>query len=261
MSTERKMGHTIFGSVSRLLTLWMILLSAIILDGEGVAGAAPGSSESAAPNVENLLSRMEEHYRTLSAYTADFSQWTTSVATAGAATEVRGVFYYQKPRRMRWEYEAPERQVFIAFKDSAWLYVPEDRQITLFDMQELLQSPIMRTFFEGVLQLRQNFQASLDAAASTEETAVLHLTPKQEDPNVRALRVWVDTKEFQIIEIEAQDALGNTNRIQFHNHKEMQTLPKELFTFDPEDSVVVLDSSGRKLNREEIGAIRRRLRD
>jgi len=78
---------------------------------------------------------------------------------------------------------------------------------------------------------------------------------------VRALRVWVDTHDYKITEIEAQDALGNLNRIQFQNQKEMPALPKELFAFDPDDSIIVLDPTGRKLNREEIGAIKRRLRD
>lgn len=237
------------------------VMAAFVLHWGGVAAAASTSGEAAEAGVQHILRKMEDRYRNVSAYTADFSQWTTSVATSGATTEARGVFYFQKPRRMRWEYEQPDHQIFVALKDTAWLYVPEDRQISLFDMTELMQSPIMRTFFEGVVQLRESFHASFDAAAATEQTAVLRLTPKQEDPNVRALRVWVDTKDYRITEIEAQDALGNINRIQFQNQKEFPALPKDLFTFDPDDSIVVLDSSGRKLNREEVGAITRRLRD
>ncbi len=242
-----------------LLLAFRLWVATLIVCGAG----AKASSQGVTPDVgvQNILSKMEDHYRSVSAYTADFSQWTTSVATSGAVTEAHGVFYFQKPRRMRWEYELPERQIFIALKDTAWLYVPEDRQISLFDMKELMQSPIMRTFFEGVVPLRESFHATFDAAAATEQSAVLRLTPKQEDPNVRALRVWVDTKDYKITEIEAQDALGNINRIQFQNQKEIPALPKELFAFDPDESAVVLDPSGRKLNAEEIGAIKRRLKD
>ncbi len=228
---------------------------------QGFSPECVKAGQAADISAPEILSRMENTYRTLSAYTADFTQWTTSVATSGATTEARGVFYYQKPYRTRWEYEAPDRQVFVAFKDTAWLYVPEDRQISLLEMKELLQSPVMRTFFEGVVQLKENFQATLDAAAGSEETAVLRLTPKQEDPNVRDLRVWVDTTEYTITEIEAHDALGNINRIQFHNQKHVANLPKELFAFNPDETIVVLDPSGRKLNPEEIGALKRRLRD
>lgn len=237
--------------------LWMVVL----VLGHGISHEAFASGQATEAGVPEILTKMENTYRAIAAYTADFSQWTTSVATSGATTEARGVFYYQKPQRMRWEYDSPERQVFVAFKDTAWLYVPEDRQISLFEMKELLQSPIMRTFFEGVVQLKENFQATLDAAAGTEETAVLRLTPKREDPNVRTLRVWVDTTQYTITEIEALDALGNINRIQFHNHKLVPNLPKELFAFNPDDNVLVLDPSGRKLNPEEIGALKRRLRD
>ena len=257
MSTPRRQDSTAWGPVFRFA--FRLMAAAIALHWAGMAAAAAGDGADA--GVEHLLRKMEDHYRTVSAYTADFSQWTTSVATSGATTEARGVFYFQKPRRMRWEYEQPERQIFVALKDTAWLYVPEDRQISLFEIKELLQSPIMRTFFEGVVPLRESFQASFDAAAATEQTAVLRLTPKQDDPNVRALRVWVDTHDYKITEIEAQDALGNLNRIQFQNQKEMPALPKELFAFDPDDATIVLDPSGRKLTREEIGAIKRRLKD
>lgn len=242
-----------------LLSAFGLWVAALVVYGAGAEASSQGST--ADIGVQNILSKMEDHYRNVSAYTADFSQWTTSVATSGATTEAHGVFYFQKPRRMRWEYELPERQIFIALKDTAWLYVPEDRQITLFDIKELMQSPIMRTFFEGVVPLRESFHATFDAAAATEQSAVLRLTPKQEDPNVRALRVWVDTKDYKITEIEAQDALGNINRIQFQNQKEISALPKELFAFDPDESAVVLDPSGRKLNADEIGAIKRRLKD
>ncbi|MEJ5348744.1 MAG: outer membrane lipoprotein carrier protein LolA [Desulfosoma sp.] len=236
-------------------------LLGILTAAQGFSPEFSEAGQAAEISVPEILSKMENTYRTLSAYTADFTQWTTSVASSGATTKAHGVFYYQKPYRMRWEYEAPDRQIFVAFKDTAWLYIPEDRQISLLEMKELLQSPVMRTFFEGVVQLKENFQATLDAASASEETAVLRLTPKQEDPNVRDLRVWVDTTAYTITEIEAHDALGNINRIQFHNQKYVPNLPKELFAFNPDETVVVLDPSGRKLHPEEIGAIKRRLGD
>lgn len=259
MRRIRRLGRLEWRAVFRLV--YGLMMTLLVLLWSGAAAAMSSTGEAAEAGVHQILGKMEDHYRNVSAYTADFSQWTTSVATSGATTEARGVFYFQKPRRMRWEYELPERQIFVAIKDTAWLYVPEDRQISLFDMKELMQSPIMRTFFEGVVQLRESFHASFDAAAATEQTAVLRLTPKQEDPNVRALRVWVDTQDYKITEIEAQDALGNINRIQFQNQRGIPALPKELFAFDPDESIVVLDPTGRKLNREEIGAIKRRLRD
>lgn len=238
-----------------------LALTTVVVPGRGISRDVFAAGPVAEAGATEILAKMENAYRAIAAYTADFTQWTTSVATSGATTEARGVFYYQKPQRMRWEYGMPERQIFVALKDTAWLYVPEDRQISLFEIKELLQSPIMRTFFEGVVELRENFQATLDTAASTEETAVLRLTPTREDPNVRALRVWVDTAQYTIAEIETLDALGNINRIQFHNHKRAPNLPKELFAFNPDDGVLVLDPSGRKLNAEEIGALKRRLGD
>jgi outer membrane lipoprotein carrier protein len=41
-----------------------------------------------------------------------------------------GVAYFLRPGKMRWEYAAPEKNLFIVDGKNAWFYVPEDHTVT-----------------------------------------------------------------------------------------------------------------------------------
>ncbi|SHF61777.1 outer membrane lipoprotein carrier protein [Desulfacinum infernum DSM 9756] len=230
------------------LALWAFL----------AASPAPISAQtSAQATAQDLLRLTEERYRNVRAYTADFVQWTTSVAASSITTEARGTFYFQKPQRMRWEYTEPDRQVFVTVGDVAWLHVPEEDQISLFDADQMRRSPIMRTLLEGTFDLQDSFEVSMDADASTDESAVLILRPREEDPQVQSLRLWIRTEDYLVWQMEVRDALGNVNRLRFTHHREMASLPSALFQFSVGPNTLVIDPSGRKLEPEEISALQR----
>ena len=41
-----------------------------------------------------------------------------------------GVAYFRRPGKMRWEYESPEKNVFLVDGKTAWFYVPADHTVT-----------------------------------------------------------------------------------------------------------------------------------
>jgi hypothetical protein len=41
-----------------------------------------------------------------------------------------GTAYFRRPGKMRWEYEAPEKDLFLVDGKTAWFYVPADRTAT-----------------------------------------------------------------------------------------------------------------------------------
>jgi outer membrane lipoprotein carrier protein len=47
-----------------------------------------------------------------------------------------GTVYFSRPGRMRWEYEVPERKLFLADGKWAWFYVPADRTATRAPIKE-----------------------------------------------------------------------------------------------------------------------------
>lgn len=235
---------------------WTILIS--LLWGTFPAPLAI-AAEAALPSVNDILLKTESQYKKIQAFTADFRQVTSSAAAGKMANEASGKLYYQKPRQMHWSYETPEKQVFVANQQLAWLYVPAEKQLSLFDAKSFFASPLAQTFFDGVVELRNHFDVSLDAKQSSHDYAVLKLLPKKEDPTIKLLHLTVDLHTFRISSIETQDALGNTNRIMLESQTGLPSVDSALFQLTIPPSTVVLDPEGREIPPSEVEELRQRL--
>ena len=134
--------------------LWITLLLSL----SWFLGVVSPWQTEAAPSLDTILAKTEARYQQLRAYTADFDQWTTSAATNTITTEASGKLYYQKPRKMCWKYKVPEAQTFIVNRQYAWLHVPSENQISLFDTKAFFSSPLARTFFDGIFELKKHFK-------------------------------------------------------------------------------------------------------
>lgn len=207
-----------------------------------------------------ILKKTESKYQQTQAFTAYFHQWTTSAAAgAMSATEATGRVYYEKPRQMRWEYEKPEPQTFVANQQLAWLHVPSEKQISLFDAKSLFASPLAQTFFDGIVELKNNFDVTLDLKQSNNALAVLKLIPKKEDPNIKTLFLWIDLQSYRISTVESHDALGNTNRILLDSQSAVPHLDPGFFQLDIPPSTVVVDTEGRQLTPSDIENLKLKL--
>lgn len=235
------------------LTILSVLLLAAAM---GIAQPLPAQSNL---SVAEILRNTESYYQQLQAFTAYFDQYTTSSAATSMTNEASGRLYYQKPRQMRWEYETPEPQVFVANKELAWLYVPSEKQISLFDADTFFGSPLAQTFFDGVGKLKSHFDVSLDATRSDRLSAVLKLIPRKEDPNIQLLRLWIDLKTFKIERVETQDAMANTNLIVLKSEKPVPHVDDKLFQMEVPSSATVVDAEGRELSPSEIEQLKNKL--
>ncbi len=206
-----------------------------------------------------ILKKTESFYKNIQAFTATFSQYTTSAAANAMATKATGKLFYQKPRQMRWEYDSPEPQTFVASHQLAWLYAPADRQVSLFDAGTYFASPLAQTFFDGMVELKKHFEVSIDTRQSTKDSAVLTLNPLAEDPNIKMLYLWIDLQSYRIQAVESQDALGNTNRIVLDSFKTMPQLESGLFQLSIPPSTIVVDTEGRELPQSEVDKLKQKL--
>jgi len=210
-------------------------------------------------SMSELLRQTEEYYQGIESFTARFHQVTTSAVARTMTTEATGTLHYQKPRQMRWEYETPEEQVFVANEQLAWLHVPGDRQLSLFDSKALFSSPLAQTFFDGFVELRKNFDVTLESRMSTHETAVLRLIPKAQDPSIRYLFLWVDLDSHRIEKIESHDAMGNINIISLEDQHSKSSIDPRMFQLEIPPSTIVLDLEGRQLSSAEIEELKKQL--
>lgn len=78
--------------------------------------------------VQELVSRLEATYRSARTLEATFLE-----RYAENGQEVRseaGTVYFRRPGRMRWEYEKPDKDLFLVDGKTAWFYVPADHTVS-----------------------------------------------------------------------------------------------------------------------------------
>jgi len=85
-------------------------------------------------DVKVLVARLEARYRSAGTLQATFLERYTE---NGRVVRVEaGIAYFRRPGKMRWEYEAPEKNLFLVDGKSAWFYVPADHTVTRVPAKE-----------------------------------------------------------------------------------------------------------------------------
>src|SRR5438046_2397806 len=77
---------------------------------------------------QNLVIKLEARYRSARTLRATFIERYTENGRV-VRTEA-GIAYFRRPGKMRWEYQSPEKNLFLVDGKSAWFYVPADHTVT-----------------------------------------------------------------------------------------------------------------------------------
>lgn len=89
-----------------------------------LALAALGS----APDAKSVREKLEARYRNARTLQASFLERYSE--SDQLARQEAGLAYFRKPGKMRWEYQSPEKNVFLVDGKTAWFYVPADHTVT-----------------------------------------------------------------------------------------------------------------------------------
>jgi outer membrane lipoprotein carrier protein len=80
------------------------------------------------PEAKLIAAKLEARYRGAHTLVATFLERYSENGRV-VRTEA-GVAYFRRPGKMRWEYESPEKNVFLVDGKNAWFYVPADHTVT-----------------------------------------------------------------------------------------------------------------------------------
>jgi len=94
---------------------------------------ALAAAMSIAPEAKAIVSLLEARYAARTLQATFLESYTENGRTVRAES---GTVYFRRPGKMRWEYEAPEKNVFLVDGKTAWFYVPADRTVTRVPAKE-----------------------------------------------------------------------------------------------------------------------------
>lgn len=186
--------------------------------------------------LDDALKRLQERYETTRTLTADFTQTVQSPTLAGTL-ESHGKVAFEKPNRMRWDYEPPDRQTIVGDGDTLWIYQPDDKQVIKAPLSEAFQASTPVSFLAGLGRVERDFDATLER--DEPQRWVLRLVPRK-DKGIGTLHLTVRKADASVEEARITDTLGTTTRIAFSGERRNVALDAGLFHFTPPPGVDVV---------------------
>ena len=138
---------------------------------------------------------------------AEFSE---SYRGIGTERTESGTLWLKKPGKMRWEYRAPESKLFLSDGQSAWFYLPRERQARRTPVKQLddLRSPLGLLLGKTRLEKElQSLSLAPDISPLVPGDVVLRGVPKALADRVNEIILEV-TAEGRIVRIIVEGADG-----------------------------------------------------
>jgi len=193
-------------------------------------------------SLDQVIEKVQEVYNHTEDVQAHFEQ-ETGIKSWGQTQTAKGKVSFKKKGRMCWEYSAPMPQKIVSDGKKVWFYIPQDRQVTVYEMNQGLQSEIASSMLLGKGDLKKEFKITFDDSPSGEIKCYrLRLKPLKPQAGINQVILSVDVNSFQVFQTEIIDTFGNSNRIRF-SHMVVNTHPPDsLFTFVVPEGVQVVIS-------------------
>jgi outer membrane lipoprotein carrier protein len=213
-----------------------------------------------AKSAARALESRYAHTRTLKA--AFFERYSDG---NGAAQSESGTVYFSRPGRMRWDYESPEKKLFLVDGTNVWFYVPADRSASRAKMKESSdwRTPIALLAGKADLSRLCGNLEIVDAAAaagvrkddrpeappSEAGNTVLRCTPRKNSNESGAANdglreVLLETDpQAHLVRVLIREAGNLETEFRFGNWEENIPIPEAQFHFQPPPGVTVVDEA------------------
>ena len=228
--------RTNLGSAS-LIAVALVSLGCFVFSGEcsvatGVAG-------------EDSLNALEARYRKALTLEATFLE---RYSENGKQVRVEaGKAYFLRPGKMRWEYEKPEKNLFLVDGKYVWFYAPDDHTATRMPAKksEDWRTPI--AFLTTGMKLGRicsevgPAQEAKPAKAGNEVYRCV-LRDTEEEKNRAAQKVLFEiTPQNELARIVIPQEAGMQIEFEFKDWEWNPALPKTLFQFEPPPGTVIVN--------------------
>lgn len=211
-------------------------------------GLEPALATESSPSAKSLAHLLEEHYRQPRTLQAVFLERYSEGQKQSRVES--GMVYFRRPGQMRWEYDSPEKKLFLVDGKTTWFYVPYDHTVTKAPVKESsdLRTPL--ALLTGKADLSR-LCGQIDVITQKEIPAghsVLRCLPKEAkghsaDRDSTEVLLEMDTASGELARIEIRQPGGIEVEYRFGNWQLDIPLGGELFRFQVPAGVAIVDGS------------------
>jgi outer membrane lipoprotein carrier protein len=213
---------------------------------------SPAHRNSGAKQVAQAIEARYRTARTLKAYFYE----RYSDGSGGVAAE-SGTVYFSRPGRMRWEYQSPEKKLFLVDGKNVWFYIPADRSVSRAKVKSSSDWRTPLALLVGKAKLSDLCQRLdlVDPDGKYSDAAgfqpavgdrVLRCVPRGEsDKHGNAAQVvYLETDpQAQLVRVVIHQPGNAVTEFRFGDWKENIPISEAKFHFQPPPGVAIVDQS------------------
>jgi outer membrane lipoprotein carrier protein len=224
------------GKANKYLTLplWLAIFCCLPIDAKHIAAQAPQDP------LVTLIDGLQRKYAKMTGLAADFVQVYQS--PDGRNIRESGRVILKRPGKALWQYQSPERKLFLSDGKHIYFYVYGDRQATKASIKESADPQIPFLFLLGRGNLRRDFsriEMLNDERAVESGNKILRLVPKKAPEEFKRLLVEVNPASFQVKRLVIFERSGARMDFLLNNTQENFLAPESDFRFIPPPGVTI----------------------
>jgi outer membrane lipoprotein carrier protein len=190
---------------------------------------------------EEVQRALQQRYDLIRDVSADFRHTYEGGMLRTSLVE-QGTVLFKTPGRMRWNYEEPERKLYLSDGERFYSYLSEDRQVIIGHLPSGSEATAAVLFLAGAGNFVDDFTATYDTVQDPPpDSYVLRLTPTRTERDFEFLTIVVDAHSLAILRLIAYDLQGGLSTFFFSNLKENQGLSDTPFRFEIPRGTDVID--------------------
>ena len=217
-----------------------------------------GTSADSTPDIKRLVALFESRYKSARTLQATFLENYTENGRFVRAEA--GTAFFRRPGKMRWEYQSPEKNLFLIDGKMAWFYVPADHTATRVPAKEstdwrtplaLLAGEMKVSRICAQIQLAPG-EAPGDPGNSVLSCQLRGVQPKAQDTNSpkdtrnveepsEAVYFEVVRNSGELVRVLVRNSGGVGIEFQFRNWRYDPSVDESLFRFTVPRGVAIVN--------------------
>ena len=186
-------------------------------------------------NADDVMSNVQKKYETIKDASVRFTEH-IEFGVMKTEQTFTGTFQMKKGGKYRIE---GEEQVIVTDGSSVWTYTKSNRQVVIDTYHE---DPKSFSPDKVLVNVPQNYSATLLAEERTgRNMSVLKLIPKDEQSQVKWLKVWIDRSDWLMQKLVMQDISDNVTTYTITDVRLNTNLQDSVFHFLPPEGTDVVD--------------------
>ena len=207
---------------------------------------APSQATPKSNDFNSLLDGVQRSFAQMNDFSADFVQRDQN--PLNRSRQMSGHLYLMRSRKMRWEYQKPEEQLFVSDGKTVFFYVPADRQVNKEAVKDTFDDRMPLMFLLGRSDLRNEFtrfeRNPPEIKPFLQGTEVVRMYPKRKT-DIQDVVIEVDPADYLIRRLILNHNDGSRSEFIFSNIRLNTGLKASLFDFKVPEGVQVVQGIGQ----------------